>query len=98
MSGSPRQPQTSGLAIASLALSCLSFVLGPFGCISGIICGHIARSQCSKDPALTGNGIALAGLIVGYSFLGLMVTVICIVVALSVMAEPTSAPFVYPMF
>jgi hypothetical protein len=68
----PRKGRTSGVAIASLILSCLSFLIGPFGCIPGIICGHIARRQCARDPQLGGKGLAFAGLIVGYTFLALM--------------------------
>ncbi len=61
--------RTSGLAIASLILSCGTVILGPFGCIPGIACGHLARSECRKNPSVGGDGIALAGLIVGYVFL-----------------------------
>jgi uncharacterized membrane protein len=67
---------TSGLAIASLALSVLSAVIGPLGCIPGIVCGHIARRQIKKDPAIQGDGIATAGLIIGYIFLVLFVIVV----------------------
>ena len=98
MSSAPIQPHTSGLAIASLVLSTLTIVLGPFGCIPGIVCGHIARSQCSKDPALTGNGVALAGLIVGYSFLVLMVMVLGLFVVLVVLTDSAAEPFIYPLF
>ena len=68
--------RTSGLAIASLALSVLSAVIGPLGCIPGIVCGHIARRQIKKDPAIQGAGIATAGLIIGYIFLVLFVIVV----------------------
>jgi hypothetical protein len=62
-------PQMSGLAIASLILSCLTIFLGPFGCVPGIVCGHIARWQIRRDPNSCGGGVALAGLIIGYIFL-----------------------------
>ena len=88
---------TSGLAIASLVLSCLTVPLGPLGCIPGIICGHIARSKCSEDPSLSGAGIALAGLIIGYSFLVLMVLVSGVMFLL-VLFGTTSEPLVYPLF
>ena len=55
--------------IASLVLSCLTVGLGPFGCIPGIICGHLGRAECRKNPTLRGDGLALAGLIIGYMFL-----------------------------
>jgi len=58
--------RTSGLAIASLVLS----LLIPSGCIPAIVCGHIALRKIKKGPALQGRGLALAGLIIGYIFLG----------------------------
>jgi len=61
------------LAMASLALSCLTVFFGPFGCIPGIICGHIARADCRKRPELEGASMALAGLLVGYASLVLLV-------------------------
>jgi hypothetical protein len=61
----------SELAIASLIFSNLSFGLGPLGCIPGIICGHLAKSEIRRDPSLQGLGMAKAGLIIGYIFLGL---------------------------
>jgi hypothetical protein len=64
---------TSRLAIASLVLSLSALLLGPLGFIPGIICGHLALSSIKQDPALKGRGIALAGLIVGYVYIALLV-------------------------
>ncbi len=61
-------PSTNGLAIASLILSISAFVALPLiGSIGGVVCGHMARSQLrqSREPA-QGDGLALAGLIVGW--------------------------------
>jgi len=68
--------ETSGLAIASLVLSCFSIVLGLFGCLPGIVCGHLARRDIRRNPDHGGKGIALAGLIVGYIFLFLFIFVL----------------------
>jgi tellurite resistance protein TehA-like permease len=57
-----------GTAIASLVLAVLSTVLGPFGSLPAIVCGHIARARIRRDPSRSGDGLALAGLIVGYIF------------------------------
>jgi len=58
-------------AVASLVLSLLS-VYG-VGSILGIIFGHIARSDIKKSNGrLTGDSLALAGLIIGYATLGLV--------------------------
>ena len=56
--GSPAPP-TSGLAIASLVLSIL------WVSILGVIFGHIALRQINRGEA-SGNGLAVAGLVVGY--------------------------------
>jgi DNA-directed RNA polymerase subunit RPC12/RpoP len=53
--------RTSALAIASLVCS-----LTCFGCLPGIICGHLARGRIRRNPGLRGGGLALAGLIIGY--------------------------------
>jgi hypothetical protein len=53
------------LSVVSLATS----VTG-FGALAGIITGHIALSQI-KDSKQAGRPLALAGVIVGYSFIGL---------------------------
>lgn len=63
-----QQPQTSPLAIWSLVLSITSlFCCGLLTAIPGIICGHMARSKIREsNGTLTGDGLALAGLIIGY--------------------------------
>jgi competence protein ComGC len=64
--------RTSPLAIWSLVLGILGVVLlvvciGPLFAIPAIICGHLAYSRVKKSGgALTGEGMALAGLITGY--------------------------------
>ena len=67
---SPRQnphpsPQRCGLAVASLILGIVGLCL-PAG-IAAVICGHVAKSRIRKSAgALTGLGMAQAGLIIGY--------------------------------
>lgn len=54
-------PRTSGLAIFSLVTSLLGLGLIP------VICGHIALSQIKKSGGvLTGKGLAIAGVVIGY--------------------------------
>jgi hypothetical protein len=78
---SPR-PLTCGLAIASLVLSVATVVIGPFGYIPGIICGHLARRRIRRNPGLSGKGLATAGLALGYGFVG--ATIVFLVVFLSI--------------
>jgi len=58
----------SPLAIWSLILGILAIIsCGPITGIPAIICGHMARSRIKMAPdTLTGNGMAMAGLIMGY--------------------------------
>ena len=61
-------PQPSGLAIASLAISLVSwFILPVIGGIVAVILGHSARSVIRRSNGeMSGGGMALAGLIIGY--------------------------------
>lgn len=67
--------RTSALAIWSLVLGILGLLC--FSCLTGIpaiICGHIGRSKIKlSQGALTGDGMALAGLILGY--IGTVITI-----------------------
>lgn len=60
------QAESNGLAIASLILGILGFFFGPFSSIPAIICGHLGRAAFRKNPAIGGDGLAVAGLIMGY--------------------------------
>jgi hypothetical protein len=68
-----RSSKMSKLAIASLALSMGSLLLGPFGSIPGIVCGHLAKANLRRNAMLRGARFATAGLAIGYLFLILMV-------------------------
>ncbi|BBX86444.1 DUF4190 domain-containing protein [Mycolicibacterium aubagnense] len=58
-------PKTNGLAIASLVCSLLGLATCAATSILGVIFGHLAKSQI-KQSGEEGEGMALAGLIVGY--------------------------------
>jgi hypothetical protein len=82
---SPISPPASGetqkgLAVTSLVLGILSLVcLGPLTGIPAIICGHIARKRSRQSPAQYGGpGMALAGLVLGYASLALVVVMAAI--------------------
>ena len=69
----------SFLAVASLLLSGFGFIVPMVGSILGIVSGHLARHQCKANPKLTGSGIALAGLILGYLGLAFSVYVVAMI-------------------
>ena len=62
------QKKTAGLAIASLVLGILGVTcIGPLGAIPAVICGHLANGKIKRATGtLQGEGLALAGLILGY--------------------------------
>lgn len=74
------QPKTSPLAVWSLVLGCLGIVLlciGPLFSIPAIICGHLAHARIKRSGGgLSGQGLALAGLITGYVSIALAVLLI----------------------
>jgi hypothetical protein len=76
----PSAPRTNGLAVASLVLSLTVFLIGP---ILAIIFGVVARRQIRESKGgQTGDGLALAGLIIGIVELAISVVVIIFVVVL----------------
>ncbi|MGI5868513.1 MAG: DUF4190 domain-containing protein [Kiritimatiellia bacterium] len=81
------QKQTVGTAVASLVLGILGLILiGPLGSVPAVICGHIAKSRIKKNPdMLTGDGMALAGLFLGYLQIGITV----VVMILTLLALPS---------
>jgi hypothetical protein len=84
----PAARHTNGLAIASLVCSCAGpFFLG-IGCVLGIIFGFVARSQIRKsNGAQDGTGLALAGIIVGFSVIAIFIIVVILIAAF---AGPTT--------
>ncbi len=84
--GPSRSPRTSGLAIASLVTS----IAGVFMCflvgqIVGIILGHQARRQIDNSEGwITGEGMARAGIIVGWAGIALDIGIILVIVILAV--------------
>ena len=60
----PMGRPTNGLAIAALVCGIAQFVVG-VTFLPAIICGHIARRQI-RQTGEQGDGMALAGIILGY--------------------------------
>ena len=74
--------RTSGTAVASLILGILAWVVLPLiGAILAVVLGHIARSEIRRSPpgSVEGDGMAIAGLVLGYLHLGLLLVAIALV-------------------
>lgn len=71
------EPGTSALAIWSLVTGIISVLLIcclPITAIPAIICGHMAKVKIKESGGrLTGDGLALAGLIMGYASIVLFI-------------------------
>jgi hypothetical protein len=78
--------QNSTLAIVSLIAGIASWVLIPFiGAVVAVITGHMAKKEIRQSVGrLTGDGMATAGLVLGYIQLGLTVLAVCCTAALLV--------------
>lgn len=70
----PMATGTNGLAIASLICA---FIIP----IVGVILGHIALNQI-KQTGQEGRGLAIAGLAIGYSLIGLGLIIACIYIVI----------------
>jgi Domain of unknown function (DUF4190) len=68
--------KTNGLAIASLVCSCAGILFLGVPGILGIIFGFVARSQIRKSNGTQGGeGLALAGIIVGFAWIAILVRI-----------------------
>ena len=74
------EPPSSGMAIASLIASILGVTLFPtIGSIIGLILGYMARNQIrDSGGTVGGDGLARAGIIIGWIGIGLAVIGICV--------------------
>ncbi|MDA0768517.1 MAG: DUF4190 domain-containing protein [Verrucomicrobia bacterium] len=78
-------PPQNGLAITSLVLGIVSIVAMTLiiTAIPGVVCGHIARRQIREAPGVqSGEGMAIAGLILGYIAIILSLAFIALMVAM----------------
>jgi hypothetical protein len=71
------EQRSNSMATAGLVMSCFALICcggcGPFS-ILGIVFSIIGLTQANRDPAQTGKGVAIAGLVIGIiSMLGTIV-------------------------
>lgn len=92
----PSPPARSGLALASCLLGIAGIVLclGPLAGIPAVICGHSARARIRRSGGgLSGNGLAVAGLVTGYfSFVWAAMLGLVVALAISNLGPPRPAP------
>lgn len=86
--------KTNGLAIASLILSIVGFVwILPFlGGLIGAIMGHFALSQI-KNTGENGRGMALAGIIVGWAGVAVIIAFVGLLVLAGVFSSGASGRY-----
>jgi len=76
--GHVSQRKTNGLAIAALICGCAGFILFIPGVLA-IIFGFIARGQIRRSNGQqTGDGMAIAGIIVGFGWVAFLVLAIAL--------------------
>ena len=84
--GYPQQRGTNGFAIASLICAFLCWPLG-------LVFGFVARNQI-KERGDSGDGLALAGIII--SFVGLAITIVYIILVVAVVSHTNFNVYIPP--
>jgi hypothetical protein len=88
----PAPPGTNGMAVGSLVCGIAQLMVGIFATIPAIILGHIARRQIRQTNE-AGDGMALAGLVLGWVGLALQVLLVVGVILLFVaLAHSAQSP------
>ncbi len=80
--------RTSGTAIASLIFGIVAwFGLPIIGALVAVICGHIARGEIRRmlPGTIEGDGMAIAGLILGYLQLVLVLFLVLLFIGVLVL-------------
>jgi len=83
--------ETNGMAIASLVCGILGWTVLPVlascaASCAAIVLGHVAKVQIRDSRgAVGGDGLATAGLVLGYSSLGIAVAGVVVAIVLSIL-------------
>lgn len=82
----PLRSSTSALAIVSLVFGILAWCVMPFiGAMVAVIFGHLARSEIRHAPTdvrMEGDGMAIAGMVLGYVQLALSVLLVGFIIVM----------------
>jgi len=67
--GGTTVPTTSAMAVIAMVFGVLSWVVLPFvGAIVAVVTGHLARSEIKRaQGTVDGDGLAIAGLVLGWT-------------------------------
>jgi hypothetical protein len=86
----------STLAIVSLVTGILGWTILPFiASIVAVITGHLAKKEIRESGGLiSGDGMALAGLILGYTMIGLAILGIILFITIIVGMVPWISNYV----
>jgi hypothetical protein len=81
-------PQTSTLAVVCLVTGIATWVIVPvLGAIIAVITGHMARNEVRASAGrISGDGLATAGLVLGYLQLGVIALSICLAIVFLLVA------------
>ena len=74
--------RTSGTAIAALVLGICGLVVFPLIGVVGLFVGYRARDEIARNPELGGDGLATAGIILGWVSIVLVAVGLIILIAL----------------
>jgi hypothetical protein len=97
--GAPVDKKTNGLAIASLVCSCAGILFFGVPGILGIVFGFVARSQIRRsNGSQGGEGLALAGIIVGFAWIAILIVIIVVAAANSSSSGVVNGTAVVPAF
>jgi len=77
------QPPTNGMAIASLVCGLGQVIGGPIAGVAAIVLGHQARRRI-RFTGEQGNGLATAGLVLGYIGVGVVLLAVLLVLVAGV--------------
>jgi hypothetical protein len=91
----PVMRHDSTLAVVSLITGILGWSIVPFlGSIVAVITGHLAKKEIRESGgALSGDGMALAGLILGYTAIGIGILVIIALILLITLAATSATAY-----
>lgn len=93
--GMPYYQKDSTLAIVSLVTGISAYVFLPFiGALAAVITGHLASSEIKKSNGMVkGQGMATAGLVLGYVQLGLTLLAVIFIIILAALAPQFGSVF-----